>query len=225
MLDEEIVDLYWQRDENALRETERKYGPYLTKIAYNILSDLEDSKERVNDTYLKAWNSMPPHRPGVLSAYLGKITRQLSIDLFRTRNREKRRASEYAVSLSELEDCVSGSETTEQRVELKMLAEAINAYLYTLPAEARSIFIGRYYFADSKEPLNKSPTADDGSFPPILRFEKREIHTVFPRFSNLVLTKNLSPSTAADLIRASLTKTCRVTTVCAKQKSKVCSTG
>ncbi len=155
MLDEEIVDLYWQRDENALRETERKYGPYLTKIAYNILSDLEDSKERVNDTYLKAWNSMPPHRPGVLSAYLGKITRQLSIDLFRTRNREKRRASEYAVSLSELEDCVSGSETTEQRVELKMLAEAINAYLYTLPAEARSIFIGRYYFADSNKDVSR----------------------------------------------------------------------
>lgn len=155
MQDEEIVDLYWQRDENALRETERKHGPYLTKIAYNILSDLEDSKERVNDTYLKAWNSMPPHRPGVLSAYLGKITRQLSIDLFRTRNREKRRASEYALSLSELEDCVSGSETTEQRVELKMLAEAINAYLYTLTAEARSIFIGRYYFADSIKDVSR----------------------------------------------------------------------
>ncbi len=225
MLDEEIVDLYWQRDENALRETERKYGPYLTKIAYNILSDLEDSKERVNDTYLKAWNSMPPHRPGVLSAYLGKITRQLSIDLFRTRNREKRRASEYAVSLSELEDCVSGSETTEQRVELKMLAEAINAYLYTLPAEARSIFIGRYYFADSKEALIKSAAVDGERFFVKTRLEKRGNTVCISRFSNRRIGGKDPSSAVGNLFRGSLTKTCRVTTVCAKQKSKVCSTG
>ena len=148
MQDEMIVDLYWKRDESAISETERKYGRYLSKIAYNILSDWEDSKETVNDTYLKAWNSMPTHKPGVLSAYLGKITRQLSIDAFRTRNRDKRKHSEYAVSLSELEDCISGSETTEQSIELKLLAEAINTYLYTLPAEARNTFVGRYYFAD-----------------------------------------------------------------------------
>lgn len=149
MQDEMIVALYWQRDEKAISETERKYGHYLTKIAHNILSDLEDSRETVNDTYLKAWNSMPTHRPRVLSTYLGKITRQLSIDVFRTRNREKRKPSEYAISLSELEDCVSGSETPEGSVELKILAEAINAYLRTLPAEARNTFVGRYYFADS----------------------------------------------------------------------------
>ena len=89
MRDEAIVGLYWQRDENAIQETERKYGRYLSKIAYNVLADPEDSKESVNDTYLKAWNSMPPHRPEVLSTYLGKITRQLSIDMFRGRNRKK----------------------------------------------------------------------------------------------------------------------------------------
>ena len=126
MQDEMIVDLYWKRDESAISETERKYGRYLSKIAYNILSDWEDSKETVNDTYLKAWNSMPTHKPSVLSTYLGKITRQLSIDAFRTRNRDKRKHSEYAVSLSELEDCISSSETTEQSIELKLLAEAIN---------------------------------------------------------------------------------------------------
>ena len=96
MQDEMIVALYWQRDEKAISETERKYGRYLSKIAYNILSDWEDSKETVNDTYLKAWNSMPTHKPSILSTYLGKITRQLSIDVFRTRNREKRKSSEYA---------------------------------------------------------------------------------------------------------------------------------
>ena len=130
MQDEMIVALYWKRDEKAISETERKYGRYLSKIAYNILSDWEDSKETVNDTYLKAWNSMPTHKPSVLSTYLGKITRQLSIDAFRTRNRDKRKHSEYAVSLSELEDCISGSETTEQSIELKLLAEAINTYLH-----------------------------------------------------------------------------------------------
>ena len=148
MRDEMIVDLYWQRDESAISETERKYGRYLSKIAHNILSDREAVKETVNDTYLKAWNSMPPHKPNVLAAYLGKITRQLSIDVLRTRNREKRKPSEYEVSLSELEDCVSGEETTERSVDLKLLAEAINAYLRTLPAEARNMFVGRYYFAD-----------------------------------------------------------------------------
>lgn len=148
MQDDRIVAMYWQRDEAAIRETEKKYAGYLLKIAYNILFDLEDSKESVNDTYMKAWNSMPPHRPGVLSSYLGKITRQLSIDIFRTRNRVKRQASEYAVSLSELEECISGG-TTEQEVELHLLADAINAYLGTISKEARTTFVGRYYYMDS----------------------------------------------------------------------------
>lgn len=149
MNDDMIVDLYWQRNENAIRETEQKYGRYLSKIAYNILFDFEDSRESVNDTYLKAWNSMPPHRPNVLTTYLGKITRQLSIDIFRRRNREKRRASEYALSLSELEECVSGGDTTEQGIDLHLLAEAIDSYLGKLTPEARNTFVGRYYYMDS----------------------------------------------------------------------------
>lgn len=149
MKDEEIVDLYWQRDELAIGETERKYGHYLSKIAYNILSDIEDGKESVNETYLKAWNSMPPHRPAILASYLGKITRQLSIDIYRKRNREKRQASEYALSLEELEECVSGGDTTGQSLDLKLLAEAIETYLCGLTPEARNTFVGRYYYADS----------------------------------------------------------------------------
>ena len=108
MEDEQIVSLYWDRDENAIRETEIKYDRYLTKIAYNILNNTEDSRESVNDTYLAAWDSMPPHKPSILSAYLAKLTRRISIDCFRYRTRDKRMASEYAVSLSELGDCVSG---------------------------------------------------------------------------------------------------------------------
>lgn len=149
MQDAQIVELYLQREESAIRETEQKYGPYLTKIAYNILADLEDSKESVNDTYLKAWNSMPPHKPAILSTYLGKITRQVSIDILRKRGSLKRQSSQYAVSLEELADCVPADGTPEQTVELQQLAEAIAAYLRTLSPQARCTFVGRYYFMDS----------------------------------------------------------------------------
>ncbi len=149
MEDEMIVSLYWDRDERAVGETQKKYGRYLTKIAYNILNDLEDSRESVNDTYLAAWDSIPPHRPGVLSAYLAKLTRRISIDCFRYRTREKRMGSEYALSLSELEDCVSGGNTTEELVNGKLLADAIGIYLRLQSEEVRTAFIGRYYFLDS----------------------------------------------------------------------------
>lgn len=107
MKDDVIVSLYWKRDEQAIQVTEKKYGRYLAKIAHNILADWEDSKECVNDTYWKAWNSIPPHKPNMLSTYLGKITRQLAIDIYRKRNSSKRKKSEYTVSVTELEDCLS----------------------------------------------------------------------------------------------------------------------
>ena len=149
MKDAEIVALYWDRNEAAIQQTEQKYAAYLSKVAYNILSDFEDSRECVNDTYLKAWNSMPPHSPCVLSTYLGKITRQLSIDMFRKKHSTKRYASEYALSLDELGDSFSDGTTPEQVLDAKKLDEAINHFLRTLPHEARNAFIGRYYFFDS----------------------------------------------------------------------------
>lgn len=149
MQDEQIVALYWARKEDAICQTQQKYGAYLSKIAYNILSDFEDSKECVNDTYLKAWNSMPTHRPSVLSTYLGKIARQLSIDVFRKRNSIKRYASEYAISLEELGDTFSDGTTPEQALDAKLLDETINSFLRTLSDDARNTFIGRYYFFDS----------------------------------------------------------------------------
>ena len=149
MKDTEIVDLYWERNEDAIEQTQQKYGAYLSKIAYNILSDFEDSKECVNDTYLNAWNSMPPHKPSVLSTYLGKITRELSIDMFRKKSCIKRYASEYASSLDELGDSFSDGTTPEQSFNAKLLDDAINRFLRALPDDARSTFIGRYYFFDS----------------------------------------------------------------------------
>lgn len=149
MRDDEIVTLYWKRDERAIKETKNEYGRYLFKIANNILADLEDSRESVNDTYLAAWNSIPPQRPSVLSTYLGKLTRRISIDLFRKKNREKRRSSEYALSLNELEECIPGGSMPEDEVEVKLLAKSINDFLRMQPEEARNLFVGRYYFLDS----------------------------------------------------------------------------
>jgi len=149
MTDTAIVDLYWQRSETAIRETENKYNNYLIKIAYNILADTEDSKESVNDTYLKAWNSMPEHRPSELSTYLGRITRQISIDGYRKRNAKKRQASQYALSLSELEECVPGGSNPVHQVESGLLDELINSYLRMVSRQASTIFLCRYYFMDS----------------------------------------------------------------------------
>ena len=159
MEDSKIIELYWLRDESAIHATSQKYGAYLFKIAYNILADSQDSEESVNDTYdseesvndtyLKAWNSMPPHRPDLLAAFLGKITRELSIDRLRWHTRQKRAASGYAPALAELEECVSGQDSAEDQAALRLLAEAIGAYLRSLAPEARNIFVGRYFYLDS----------------------------------------------------------------------------
>lgn len=149
MLDRQIVDLYWERNEDAIRKTEQKYGSYLHKVAYNILADYEDSKECVNDTYLAAWNSMPTNRPSVLSTYLGKIVRQISIDVFRKKQAIKRNASEYAISLEELGDSFSDGSTPEDTLNVKLLDAAINRFVRTLPNGTQRVFVGRYYFFDS----------------------------------------------------------------------------
>lgn len=148
MEDEKIVALYWDRDEAAIYETDRKYGRYLARIAHNILNDPEDSRESVNDTYYAAWNSIPPQRPHILTTYLGKLTRRIAIDMLRRRTREKRGGTEYALSLQELEGTLSAGNTTEEAMDEKLLGEAISRFLRTLSPEARNTFIGRYYFMD-----------------------------------------------------------------------------
>ena len=149
MQDSQIIALYWDRDEAAIDQTDKKYGRYLAKIAYNILSDREDSKESVNDTYLAAWDSMPPHKPQVLSTYLGKLTRRISIDLYRKKASQKRSGNAYALSLEELEECISGGNTTEQALDVQLLSEAIEKYLRSVTEEARNVFISRYYYLDA----------------------------------------------------------------------------
>lgn len=149
MEDLKIIELFFDRKEYAIAETERKYGHYLLKIAYNILFDTEDSEECVNDTYMKAWNTIPPQRPKVLSTFLGKITRHLAIDVFRRKHAEKRGNSEFALSLSELDECIPDSFSAEAEFEQKELSENINRFLASLSKENRDIFVCRYFYSDS----------------------------------------------------------------------------
>lgn len=146
MQDEIIVELYWQRDESALRETEIKYGSYLSKVSFNILSDKEDAREILNETLLCAWNSMPQQRPKLLGTYLSKITRDLSIDRYRTKHRKKRIDSQFTLSLDELSDIAVDDSGGD--LDCILLGESINKYLRTLSHEARTAFVQRYFFSD-----------------------------------------------------------------------------
>ena len=154
--DSMIVELYWQRDEAAISETSGKYERYLVSVANNILRDLEDSMETVNETYLHAWNAIPPHRPDVLSAFLAKITRRLSIDRWRKKTADKRGGGEYAMSLQELEE--SGFEPSveasfESESEAEDLGKLISAYLKTCKKDNRIVFVMRYFNSLSIEEI------------------------------------------------------------------------
>lgn len=155
MQDEEIIQLYFERKEAAIAETETAYGKYLLKIAYNILADIEDCKECVNDTYLKAWNTIPPNKPAVLSAYLGKIARENAIDIYRKKNRNKRKMSEYALALDELTECVSDKENAESTVDAKLLGKEISRFLNTVSDENQAVFVMRYYHCDSLKNISQ----------------------------------------------------------------------
>lgn len=148
MEDQKIIELYWNRSEEAISETEQKYGNYCCSIARNILANREDAEECVNDTYLAAWNAIPPQRPSLLAAFLGKITRNLSIDRWRTQNRQKRGSGEILLALDELDDCVSGQQSVDAEMERKRFAQVFNRFLDSLPEMERRIFLCRYWYLD-----------------------------------------------------------------------------
>lgn len=146
MEDRDIVQLYWDRSEGAIPATAEKYGPYCTAIARNILGSREDAEECVNDTWLSAWNSMPPHRPEALSTFLGKLTRNLSLNRYKRDRAQKRGGGQLPGVLDELDGCVSGA---EEELDRRELVEAIDGFLTTLTPEKRGIFLCRYWYADS----------------------------------------------------------------------------
>ena len=163
MEDNRIVQLYWDRDQEAIPATSEKYGNYCGAIAWNILGNREDAEECVNDTWLRAWNSMPPHRPSLLSTFLGKITRNLAFDRFSFLRAEKRGGGELPSVLEELGECVSNTDDLEQTVDERELARAINDFLAALPAGKRNVFIRRYWYTEPISAIGRRYGMGDGA--------------------------------------------------------------
>lgn len=149
MDDKNIVDLFWQRSEKAIVETDSKYGGYCFSIAYNVLANNEDAEESVSDTYIAAWNKLPPHRPSILATFLGKITRNISISRWRSRSAYKRGGGEIVLALEELDNCVDGTQDIEASSDARELSACLNRFLDSLPKDERDIFLRRYWFFDS----------------------------------------------------------------------------
>lgn len=145
MDENQIIDLYFARSEQAISETDLKYGKYCRQLAYNILYDHQDSEECVNDTYLKAWSVIPPKRPTPLKVFLGRITRNLALDRWDRKHAAKRGGGEIAVSLEELHDCIPSPNGTEQALDNKELIRVLNAFLGRLPVQSRKVFLRRYW--------------------------------------------------------------------------------
>lgn len=156
MEDSRILDLYFQRSEQAIAETDKKYGGYCYSIAYQILFSPQDAEERVSDAYLAAWNAIPPKRPASLGAYLGRITRNLSIDLWRSWSAHKRGGGEFPLCLDELRDCASGQPSVEERQIQKEVIEKLNDFLGRLPERERRVFLCRYWYMDSIQSIADS---------------------------------------------------------------------
>lgn len=155
MNDDRIVELYWQRDEQAIRETDIKYGSYCLKISLNILANAADGEENVNDTYLKAWMSMPPHRPENLMAFLGKLTRNLALNKYKAKYAERRIANEFALSVDELDDCTPSNTDVDNEILMSELSKNINGFLHSQKKEIRDVFICRYFFCDSVKEISE----------------------------------------------------------------------
>ena len=149
MDDSQILNLYFSRSETAIQETDKKYGGYCYKIAYSILANREDSEESVNDTYLNAWNCIPPRKPAKLSAFLGKLTRNIAIDRWRNMSAQKRGNGEVDIALDELSECVSGKQSIEDVIIQKEVVACLNRFLATLSDDERIVFLCRYWYVNS----------------------------------------------------------------------------
>lgn len=155
MEDTEIIELYWQRSEQAIQETDRKYGSYCKSIIHNILQNKEDTEECVDDTWLHTWNAIPTERPYEFRTWLGRIARNLAFDRYRRMTAKKRGGREMDVLMSELEDCIPSAQTVEKEWEDAELAKLINCFLEKQKKENRMIFIRRYYYSDSVKQIAK----------------------------------------------------------------------
>lgn len=155
MEDKEIVKLYWNRNELAIKETASKYGRYCYRIAYNILYNKEDAEESVNDAYLNTWECIPPNFPEKLSTFVGKITRRISLNKWHSKTRKKRGGNQVDLALEELDECLASENNVERTIEYKELLQILNRFLEELPETERDLFICRYWFLASIQELSK----------------------------------------------------------------------
>lgn len=146
--DEKIIELFFNRSEQAIKELDIKYGKLCYKLAHNILNNIQDAEECVNDAYLGAWNAIPPSRPNPLQSYICKIVRNISLNLY-YRKKAAKRNSFYEIAMQELETCLSSPDTVETEIEARELAGIIENFLDTLSEENCVIFLRRYWFCDS----------------------------------------------------------------------------
>lgn len=160
MEDVTIIGLYWSRDEAAIQECQLKYGSYCRTIANNILSSAEDVEECINDTWLRAWNAIPPARPGRLSVFLGKITRNLAIDKYRKDNAQKHGSGQTALCLDELSECIGERSPIEDKVAFRDL---LNTFLSDLSEKHQSIFLMRYWYFLSNQEIAQRHGISEGA--------------------------------------------------------------
>lgn len=146
MDDKEIITLYWNRNECAIDETAKKYGKYCHGIAYNILHNTEDAEECVSDTFLNAWNSIPPQTPTRLSAFLGRVARNLALNRWDYNTAEKRNGGSAPLVLEEMAECIPGKEDMENIADAMDFKDVLNRFLSALPKEKRIIFLRRYWY-------------------------------------------------------------------------------
>lgn len=146
MEDRDIIKLYWDRDEKAITQTDLKYGSYCRKIAFNILADREDSEECLNDTWLQTWNSIPPRRPEILRTYLGKLCRNIAINLYEKLHAMKRGEGQTSMCLDELSEIVGSRSEAEDQAVLSQLTESIGRFLSGLDIRTRNMFVQRYWY-------------------------------------------------------------------------------
>ncbi len=176
MKDNEIIQLFFDRDENAIKETSIKYGNYCFSIAKNILKNCEDAEECVNDTYHKVWNVIPPNRPTMLKAFLGRITRNISFNLYKKMNADKRGNGQITIILDELAECVSDGINPYQEIEKKELLKAINSFLEKLPQEKRVMFVCRYWHSDNIADIAKRCGVSENSVSVTLNRLRKRLH-------------------------------------------------
>lgn len=153
MEDTKILDLYFARDQQAIAETDRKYGGYCFSLANSILKNQQDAEETVSDTYFHTWNAIPPQRPAVLRLFLAKITRNLSFTRWRSYSAEKRGGGELNLVLEELEECLAAPGGVEDSIQGKELAKAIRSFLDTIPQREQDLFLRRYFFVETSEAI------------------------------------------------------------------------